>query len=426
MFIDTVTTAAGSSSSCSSGCTIAYATSAGTHTLRAEIANAANVVLAEGSKPVTLAPGPGNNFTITLNGAAALASWVSTTATTTNSISGTYAVEDSSKVLITSAPGGASTAFDNTPITFSTQTSAGFTGTASFTTSGSSTTLGAPDAKGNDYPFTATCSATANGTFTIAANAASSSAGITSAQLIGLSLSYPSSSLNVTALHTYSCSKGTIHDASGLTLDGSVSSANACTASMTSCSVTLTTSKPNDVIVVYCAADRANETFNAPTASGLTFTQRGTTFSRDTRSQAFWYAIAPNPISESITCSWSRATGAGMLAFGVNGANTTAPFDTNASLPFFSAVPSSGTSIDCVISTSNANDFIYGIAYGNTGEITGNPASPFSNILAANNDYVPGSYAIFSAVQTDLTVTWTVTNHSRLAWACDAIAEAGT
>ncbi len=426
LFIDTVTTAAGSSSSCAGGCTIAYSTTAGTHTLRAEIAGAANVVLAEGAKSVTLVPGPGNNFTITLNGAAALALWVSTTSTTTHSISGTYAIEDSAKVPITSAPAGASTAFDNTPVTFSALTGPGFTGTASFTTSGTSTTLSAPDANGNDYPFTATCGAGATGTFTITATSGSSSGGISPAQLSGLSLSYPSSNLTV-SMHTYRCSSGTIHDASVLALDGSVSSANACTAgSVTTCSVTLTTSEPNDVVVVYCAADKANETFSAPTASGLTFTQRGATHSGNTRSESFWYAIASTPISESIKCSWSSATGAGMLAFGVSGANTTAPFDTNASVPYFSTVASSGTSIDCVISTSNANDFIYGIAYGNTGQITGNPGSPFSNILATNNDYVPGSYAIFSAVQTNLTVTWTVTNHSRLAWACDAIAEAGT
>ena len=216
LFIDSITKAAGSSTSCSSGCTISYATTAGTHTFRAEIANGSNLVLAAGSASVTVLPGAGNNLTVTLNGAAAAASWVSTTSTSTNSIVGTYSIADSSSVLITSAPAGASTAFDNAPITFSPSTSMGFSGTASFTTTGSSTTLSAPESSGNNYPFTATCSASANGGFTIGATSGTSAAGISAGQLSGLvpALSYPSSTLNTSAMHTYKCNNGTIVDAS--------------------------------------------------------------------------------------------------------------------------------------------------------------------------------------------------------------------
>ena len=107
LFIDGVTAAAASSSSCSSGCTLNYTTTAGTHTFRAEIANSSHVVLAAGSKSIAVLPGAGNNITLTLNGAAATALWVSTTSTTAGTISGTYAIEDASSVLITSAPAGA-------------------------------------------------------------------------------------------------------------------------------------------------------------------------------------------------------------------------------------------------------------------------------------------------------------------------------
>lgn len=211
LFIDNITTAAGSSTSCSSGCTIAYKTTAGTHTFRAEIANGTNVVLAAGSKSVTVVAGSGNNFTLTLNGAAGIAAWVASSSFTTNSILGTFSVADSSSVLITSAPAGASTAFDNAPITFTATGDQGFTGTASFTTSGV-TTLSAPTAAGNNYPFTATCSATANGPFAITAAAGSSAAGITVAQLAGLApaASYPSATVNTAALQRYSCVSGTI------------------------------------------------------------------------------------------------------------------------------------------------------------------------------------------------------------------------
>ncbi|MGB6986172.1 MAG: hypothetical protein WBD74_09400, partial [Candidatus Aquilonibacter sp.] len=65
LFIDSTTVAAGSSTSCSSGCTISYKTDAGPHTFRAEIASSSNFVLAAGAKSVTVAPGnvAGNNVT---------------------------------------------------------------------------------------------------------------------------------------------------------------------------------------------------------------------------------------------------------------------------------------------------------------------------------------------------------------------------
>lgn len=413
LFIDGLTTAAGSSTSCSSGCTIAYKTTAGTHTLRAEIANGSSVVLAEGSASVTVVPGAGNNFTMTLNGAAAIASWESTTSTTTSSISGTYAIEDSSSVPITSA--GGSTTFDNAPIAFLTSVSPTFSGTASFTTSGSSTTLSAPDAHGTDYPFTASCSASANGTFTVTATSASSSAGITAGQLSGVSVSYPSSTLNVAAMHTYSCASGTIADASVLALDGGTE--NGCSG-VSSCAATLTTSDTNDVIIVYCQISTSGGVFSTPTAAGLTFTQRGTTFSNgENRTEGVWYAVASSAISKSIVCNWTGSQMGQILAFAVNGANTTSPFDTNASLPYYNAgfpvAPS------CTISTSNANDFIYTIAINN-GEAVPGPGGSFSSSIVTGYAY----YDIVSAVQTNLTIAWS--GSGRYVWACDAIAAAGT
>jgi len=427
LFIDSITTAAGSSSSCSSGCTISYATTAGTHTFRAEIANGSNVVLAAGSRSVTVLPGAGNNITLTLNGAASIASWVSTTSTTTNSISGTYSIKDPSLVLITSAPAGASTAFDNAPIAFSTNTSGGFTGTASFTTTGSSTTLSAPDANGNDYPFTASCSGSANGIFSITAASGGSSAGISPGQLSGLSpaVTYPSATLNALGMHTYGCFNGTIGDASILALDGGVGSGGTCNStSVSSCSVTLTTTQSNDVIVVYCVDGTGGGTFSTPTAAGLTFTQRGTTSNLANRTQALWYAIASSPISEPITCAWTSAASVGaVVVFGVHGANTAAPFDTNAGLPYFNAnFPNPNPS--CTISTSNAYDFIFTGVYSNGGAITGNPPSPFSSI--ATNVNMGASYEVVAATQTNLTIQWSTSGSPRVAWMCDAIVAAGT
>ena len=74
-------------------------------------------------------------------------------------------------------------------------------------------------------------------------------------------------------MHTYGCFNGTIGDASILALDGGVGSGGTCNStSVSSCSVTLTTTQSNDVIVVYCVDGTGGGTFSTPTAAGLTFT----------------------------------------------------------------------------------------------------------------------------------------------------------
>lgn len=220
VFIDNVTTAAGSSTSCSTGCVIPYTTTSGTHTLSAEIDNSSHVVLAEGtSGPQTIVAGSGNNFTMTLNGAAGEFTWVANTGSSPaspaqpTSITANWAVADSSGVLITNAPTG-SAAFDGGTITFAVTVS-GLTGnTPTFTP----TTLAHPDASGNDYSFTASCNgATGTGTFSVAATSGAGSGDVLPAQLAGLSpaVTYPSSSLAVTPAHTYTCAGGVISDSSG-------------------------------------------------------------------------------------------------------------------------------------------------------------------------------------------------------------------
>jgi hypothetical protein len=226
-------------------------------------------------------------------------------------------------------------------------------------------------------------------------------------------------------MHTYGCINGTIGDASTLALDGSVGSGNVCNASpVANCTVNLTTTQTNDVIVAVCAVAATGATFSTPTAPGLTFFQRGSTYSAAIRTQAIWYAIASGTFSGAIKCAWtSGAAVSAMMAFGVHGANTTTPFDTNASLPYFNAnFPVTNPS--CTISTSNANDFIFAALYSNGSGITGNPASPFSSIVT--NVIMGGSYEVVSATQTNLSITWTTNPTLRLAWICDAIVAAGT
>jgi hypothetical protein len=221
VFVDSVTAAVGSSTTCTSGCTIAYSTSAGTHTLSAEIDNSSHVVLAEGTTgPRTIVAGPGNNFTITLNGAAAQFSWVANTGSSPaapaqpTSVTANWAVADSSGVLITNAPTGTAT-FDGGTITFAAVIVSGLTGgPPTFVP----TTLAHPDANGNDYSFTASCNgATGTGNFNVTATSGAGSGDVLPAQLAGLSpaVTYPSSTLTVTPTHTYTCTSGVISDSTG-------------------------------------------------------------------------------------------------------------------------------------------------------------------------------------------------------------------
>jgi hypothetical protein len=221
LFIDAITAAAGSSSACTTGCTIPFSTTSGTHTFNAEIDNGSHVVLAEGtSGPQTVVAGPGNSVTITLNGAAAEFAWVANTAALPSapaqptSIVANWAVADSSAVQITNAPTGSAT-FDGGTITFAVSIASG-------NLSGSSptftpTTLAHPDGNGGDYSFTAACNGAAGtGTFNVTATSGAGSGDVLGAQLTALapSVTYPSSTLTVTA-HTYTCTNGVLSDSTG-------------------------------------------------------------------------------------------------------------------------------------------------------------------------------------------------------------------
>jgi len=203
LFIDSATTAAGTTT-CTTTCTLSWKTTRGTHTFRAEIANSSNVVLAEGAHSYTIFAGAnGALANLTVNGVAAQMSWVSNTSSTSSSITGKYALLDSSSFPITTA--GSSSSFDNATINFGTSAS-GLTGTPSFTPA----TQTAPDAAGNDYTFTASCNGTSgSGTFSINATPGSSAGGISAGQLSNVSATYPSS-ITVTGMNNYTCSSGVI------------------------------------------------------------------------------------------------------------------------------------------------------------------------------------------------------------------------
>jgi hypothetical protein len=172
-------------------------------------------------------------------------------------------------------------------------------------------------------------------------------------------------------------------------------------------SVTLTTGSSPDVIIVFAKAEISSPpTVSSVTASGLTFYHRASITYSNFHNVEEWYAVASGNLSSvSITVTFSGTQNYGVvLAFGISGANTgncssggVTCFDPNVSLPATSA--SSTPSV----TTTNANDFIFG------GLATGNNAGAgtgFTCINNCGNNYWDGEYVIESTTQSGLAITY--------------------
>lgn len=200
-----------------------------------------------------------------------------------------------------------------------------------------------------------------------------------------------------------------------LALDGSNSSVGTANGTTT---LTLTTTQSNDVIVAIIAANALGSSVTAP---GLTFTQR----SQANNSGSAWrvttfYAIAASPLSNvTITLNWSNGNVlTSCWVFGVSGANTVTPWDTNGALP---AISNSADNV--TYSTTNANDFVItGMTEGNA---TPSPPSGFTAIAGPNTSYFSGvAYQIVTSTQSGVNVTWSQGGSG--ATMVDAIMQAGT
>lgn len=178
-----------------------------------------------------------------------------------------------------------------------------------------------------------------------------------------------------------------------LSLDGHGSTN---TGSGTSVAVSLTTTTNSGVIVVLYVANLAPAASNPVTATGLTFTNRLSTNSGGNFIAEYTAPYSAN-FSGNITVSASGTTFITGLAFGIGGAATSSFFDSNASLP---GISSSGS---VTVSTSNANDFIFG--FGVNGN--GTPGGWTTIDSAANSNFCANGYQIVSTTQTNLVFTST-------------------
>lgn len=199
------------------------------------------------------------------------------------------------------------------------------------------------------------------------------------------------------------------------------SSASAQWSSTASGAVTLSTASPNDIIVVIVADENPSavekvtsiSSANLPSGSwhersNLTQYTTYPSYSSYTDMEV-WWAYAPNKLSsETITATLSGSIDDGaIIAFGVSGANTTAPWDTNAGLP--NAVIGNSLTPSVTVSTTARNTIILGI--DSTGSYTAlTPGAGYTQIqYVANNgatyyEYAIAEYAMATSPQTGIAV----------------------
>lgn len=222
----------------------------------------------------------------------------------------------------------------------------------------------------------------------------------------------------IEAVDFSSTSAGTLAlDGSATGCFGATTQTAPCTSSTTTGSASLTTADTNDIIVVVItnedAPNAAIRTVSSVTATGLTFAPRSTVVLGTPTYQEgeVWWALAAAKLSAvAITVTLSGATDdAAIVAFGVNGANTASPWDTNSLLPATTTGAAGLAPYLNGFSTSNPDDMIIGVqgngdstAVGATTETQGTGMTLISNVNNAggtNDEDAAAEYKLVTATQ---------------------------
>lgn len=162
--------------------------------------------------------------------------------------------------------------------------------------------------------------------------------------------------------------------------------------------LTLTTTQPNDVIIIVVEYEDGSGVVSI--AGGLTWGfRKKIVFDRGKGLSLVyveeWWAVSPTALNaQTFTVTFSGASSANGCIFGISGADTSSPFDQNASLP-----NTMGQGNPAVVSTSNADNFIIG-SYS-----TGISEGSGWTLIGLIGGY-PGivEYKIVNAIQTNLTI----------------------
>lgn len=178
-----------------------------------------------------------------------------------------------------------------------------------------------------------------------------------------------------------------------MSLDGSAADVNA---NSLVASISITTTKPNNVIVVMVFSNQGPLVSVIGSTLGA-FTKRTSTGSGANIMEE-WYAISPSILTMEIITATCPAIGySAMIGFAVNGAKTSAPFDTNV------ALPSIGATDPVTVSTTAANTMVLGAFRMSTN--TPSAGAGFTQIENPADAFMLVEYKIVSSPQTNLSVT---------------------
>ncbi|TMI30443.1 hypothetical protein E6H28_05590 [Candidatus Bathyarchaeota archaeon] len=202
------------------------------------------------------------------------------------------------------------------------------------------------------------------------------------------------------------------------TIDGS--SVQGCSHFTNSCSTLFSTSRSNDIVIVYTSESldlQASCSFSVKDTAGLSWEMRaavsgrndGTTGSDRDQIAEFWARSATPLSSDNITesilgCASYQYGGEynGLMVFGISGANFNNPFDPNGSIPAsvsgYNGTPAS------LISTSNPSDMILGVALQSTFPVL-SAGSGFT-LINGDGGYMVSEYAIVNSPATSFPVTF--------------------
>jgi hypothetical protein len=144
--------------------------------------------------------------------------------------------------------------------------------------------------------------------------------------------------------------------------------------------------------------------------SHLTYTQKGSTVSSGSNAEAIsvYYAVTDSSHTGSFTITVTPSSytrNFDVLVFGITGANTASPFDSNVALPRTNSNTGTSTPTVTGISTSNANDMI--IAFeGQLSSTAQTASSPFQSIASllrnSNGEGCNVQYEIVTQTQTNI------------------------
>jgi hypothetical protein len=178
-----------------------------------------------------------------------------------------------------------------------------------------------------------------------------------------------------------------------LSLDGQSTQNHSTTTPVT---LSLTTTGGPGIIYVAIISNNSvgiPTSVTSPDIPDLAFRDQST---GGTNRTELWWGTYSGPLTATITIATGSAYTTA-VAFGVSGAKTVSPFDTNASVP-----AKSGSSALASISTDNANDFIFANYIP-----SGDPESAGAGwtMIGDGHNFQLVEYQIVSATQTSLQAT---------------------